>query len=221
MLKEWLDDFYDILFNYRKGLLRIAQNRNIWSGMVIYLLVNLVVSIATVNSSSVVIKDSFFPPEISAYFPQEAVTGVLHLLPLATILVQLVFGPLYFLLVVSLVHLVSELFGGQGGVSKLGAVLGYSHYPYLIVALGGLFTRFTAFNVMSILALAALLWSLFLKIAGLKIVSDFSWGRATLIYFMPLIAVVAAILLFILLSIVFLLPLLMQFMESFPPSLAF
>jgi hypothetical protein len=221
MFKEWLDDFYDILFNCRKGLSRIAQNRNIWHGLVIYLFVNLIVSLATINSTYMAGQDAFIPPEFSTFLPQEILEGVLRFIPLVTILVQLVFGPLYFFLIVGVINLVAELFGGRGGVLNLGAVMGYGQYPYLIVALGGLFTRYTNFDVMGLLAFAALLWSLFLKIAGLKIVYNFSWGRAALVYFMPLIAVAAALLLFLLLAIVFLLPLMMQVMENFQPPLVF
>ncbi|RJX27742.1 MAG: YIP1 family protein [Dethiobacter sp.] len=216
MFKEWLDDFYDILFNYRKALARIAQNRNIWHGVAIYLFVNLIVSLATSNIISRPGQGTFFiPPEISPFLPQEILANVFRFIPLVTILVQLVFGPLYFFLIVGVVNLVAELFGGRGGVIRLGAVMGYGQYPYLIVALGSLFSRYTAFNIIGLLAFAALVWSIFLKIAGLKIVYNFPWGRAVLVYFMPLIALVAALLLFLLLAIVFLLPLIMQVMESF------
>lgn len=221
MFKECLDDFYDLLFNYRKGLSRIAQQRNIWDGLIIYVVVNLIVSLATFNISSEAGQGAYFYSVFSTFIPPESLSGVSRFLPLATILVQLVFGPLYFLLIVAIISLVAELFGSRGGVSKIGAVIGYGQYPYLIVALGGLFNRYTGFNVLGFLVFACFLWSLFLKIAGLKIVSDFSWGRAVLVYFMPLLAIVAATILFILLAIVFLLPLLIQFMEHFPPSFSF
>lgn len=220
MLKESLDDFFDLLFNYRKGLSRIAQKRNIWNGLFIFLIVNLIVSAATFNIPSAAgsgLCNSFF----STFFPPESLSGTVRLFPLATILAQLVFGPLYFLLNVAIIYLVAELFGGRGGVSRLGAVIGYGQYPYLFVALGGLFNRYANLNVLGILTFACFLWSLFLKIAGLKIACDFSWGRAILVYFMPLLALVAAMILFVLLAIVFLLPLIIQFMEHFPFTFPF
>ncbi|NMB40506.1 MAG: YIP1 family protein [Firmicutes bacterium] len=217
MFKESLDDFYDILFNYRKGLSRIMQERNIWNGLVVYLFVNLIVMLAIINSTFILEQDILFSSRLSTLLPPEALTDVLRFMPLANILVQLVFGPLYFLLVVGVINLAAELFGGQGGASKLGAVVGYGHYPYLIMALGGLFTRYTDFNVIGLLTFIALLWSLFLKIAGLKIVHEFSWGRAVLIYFMPIIAIMAAIFIFLLLAIVFLFPLIVQLTENLQP----
>lgn len=221
MVKDWFDDFYDLLFNYRKGLLRISRQRNIWNGLLIYLLVNLIVSLATFNMAAVRKENLLFHPGIADFFPRELQTVALPFFPLATILFQLVFGPLYFLLLVAILNLVVELFGGRPGVVRLGAVLGYGQYPYLIVALGGVFVRYTDLNILGFLAFISFLWSLFLKVAGLKIVADFSWGRATLAYFMPLLVLMAAILLFVLLAIVFLLPLIVPLMEHFQASLLF
>ena len=221
MFRESLDDFYDILFNYQKGLSRIALNRNIWHGMIIYLFVNLIVSLATFHSVVTVEQGVLLLPGIYPFVTPESLAGVLHFMPLAKILVQLVFGPIYFLFVVGVVNLVAELFGGKGKILKLGAVIGYGHYPFLIVALGGLFARYTDFNLIAFLAFIALLWSLFIKIAGLKTVYDFSWGQAALIYFMPVLTLIAAFILFLLLAIVFLFPLIMQFAEILHRSFVF
>ena len=219
MFKEFLDDFFDILFNYSKGLPRIARTRNIWNGLAVYLLVSLIVSLATVNINLNYGwgQDVFFmPQEAAPFFSPEMGESVSRFLPLATLLIQLVFGPLYFLLMVAVRNFVAELFGGRGHVFALGAVLGYGHIPYLIVALGGLLNRYTAFNTIGFLTAIALLWSLWLKIAGLRVVHEFSWGRAVLCYFMPLLAMLGAVILFLLLAIVFLFPLMVQFIERFP-----
>ncbi|MGI6307607.1 MAG: YIP1 family protein [Dethiobacteria bacterium] len=219
MFKEFLDDFYDVLFNSSKGLPRIARTRNIWNGLAVYLLVSLIVSLATVNLNLGYRMEQgvlLVPPEAAPFFSPEMGESVSRLVPLATLLIQLVFGPLYFLLMVAVRNFVAELLGGRGNLFSLGAVLGYGHFPYLIVALGGLLNRYTAFNTIGLLTAAALLWSLWLKIAGLRVVHEFSLGRAVLCYFMPLIAILTAFVLFLLLAVVFLFPLAMQFVERFP-----
>ncbi len=214
MFKNFLDDFYDILFNYRKGLSRIAAEKNIWHGLVVYLVVTLIVSLATLEITPTAINGEF-PPEIYMFIPPQVLEIMWKLIPLFTILLQVVFGPLYFLLLVAVLHFVSALFGGNGRASSLGAVMGYAYIPYLMVAVGGLLGRYIPFNIAAILTIGAFIWSHWLRIAGLKQVSDFSWGRATLAYFMPLIVILTAFVIFILLTIVFFVPLLIQVWEGF------
>ncbi|MDO9534129.1 MAG: Yip1 family protein [Bacillota bacterium] len=216
MFKRFFVVFFNTLFHPKKGFARISENRNIWNGLVVYLLINLFVSLAAIyfTHGRSVQEGFYLPPEFPPFFTPEIIEGVFRFVPLVNLLLQLVFVPLYFLLMVGILHLVAELFGGKGSVSSLGAVLGYGHIPYLIIALGFL-TRDTALNIIGLLTIAAFLWSLWLKIVGLKIVNEFSWGRTVLVYFMPVISLTAAFLIFMLLSIVFLTPLLMQIIDGF------
>ncbi|NLJ56816.1 MAG: hypothetical protein GX334_07190 [Firmicutes bacterium] len=219
MFKDFFDDFYDLFFNSSRGLSRVARTRNIWNGLAVYLLVSLIVSLATVNFNlGYRMEQDLFsvPPEIVPFFSPEMGAGVSRFVPLVTLLTQLVFGPLYFLLTVAVRNFTAELLGGRSNPGGLGAVLGYGQLPYLVVALGGLLNRYTAFNTVGLLTLAALLWSLWLKIAGLRIVHEFTWGRAVLCYFMPLLAVLTAFVLFLLLAVVFLFPVALQFVEKVP-----
>lgn len=215
MFKNFLDDFYDILFNYRKGLPRIAAEKNIWHGLIIYLIVTVIISLATLEITPAALNGGeLLPQEIHVLLPPQALEILWKLIPLFTILLQVVFGPIYFLLLVAILHFFSALFGGNGKASSLGAVIGYAYIPYLLVAIGGLLGRYTTFNIAAILTIGAFFWSLWLRIAGLKEVNDFSWGRATLVYFMPLIILLVALIIFILLVIVFIVPLLIQVWEG-------
>jgi hypothetical protein len=217
MFRELFDDFLHILFHPKKGLPRTSENRNIWNGLVVYLLINLIVSVAAIYfiHGRPAQLNFNLPPEVSPFFTPEIIEGVFRFVPLVNLLLQVVFVPLYFLFMVGILHFVSELFGGKGSVSSLGAVLGYGHIPNLIAALGLFLSRYTSLSLIGLLTGAALLWSLWLKIVGLKIVNEFSWGRAVLVYFMPVISLAAAFLIFLLLSIVFLTPLLMQIIDGF------
>ncbi|GEM_PF-943751 len=218
MLIGFLDDFYDTLFQPSRGLTRIASARTVWHGLAVYLVVNVIVSLATVNIPAVTEQDisSWVTPDLAPLIPLEIIEGMLRFIPLVSVLLYLVFGPLYFLLSVAVLQFVSRLFGGEGNPSSLGAVLGYANLPYVIVALGGLFSRYTTFNIVGLISLAAFLWSVSLKVAGIKAVHNFSWGRASLVYFMPAIVVITVFFLFILLFIVFLVPLVAQIFESLP-----
>lgn len=216
MFKSFLDDFYDILFNYRKGLSRIAEHGNIWQGLLVYLVVTVIVSLANFEISPTSINGAeFLPPEVALFLPPQVLEAVATLIPLFTVLLQVIFGPLYFLLLVAVLHFVSALFGGNGRASSLGAVTGYAYLPYLLVALGGLLDRYIMLNITLILTIGAFLWSLMLRIAGLKEVYGFSWGRSVLVYFMPFFVLSAALILFVLLVIVFFIPLMMQIWEAY------
>ncbi len=215
MFKNFLDDFFDILFNPVKGLSRVAEDRSIWHGLVVYLTVSIVVSLATLNISHSV-ASPWIPPELAPYFPVELFERTLHFIPLLMLFLQLFFGPLYFFLMVAILNFVTSLFDGEGKVISLGAVLGYSYLPFLVVAVGGLLGRYTAFNIVGLVGVIAFFWSLWLKIAGIKTVHGFSWGRSVLAFFMPFIIFVTSFILFSLLTIVFLLPMVMQAMEGLP-----
>ena len=214
MFKYFLDDFYDILFNCRRGLPRIAAEKNIWHGLLVFFIVTVIVSLATFEITPSTITGEMLPPEIHRLFPPQALEIMWKLIPRFTILLQGVFGPLYFLLLVAVLHFVSALFGGNGRASSLGAVMGYAFIPYLMVAVGGLLGRYMPFNIAAILTIGAFIWSHWLRIAGLKQVNGFTFGRATLVYFMPLLALIAAFIIFILLAIVFFVPLLIQIWEG-------
>lgn len=212
MFKTFLDDFYDILFNYRKGLARVAETKNIGHGLVVFLVFTILSSLSTMSFNAVG-NAEFLPPDTYHFFPAELQAGLLRFIPLTALMVQLTFGPLYFLLQVSILNFVAELFGGRGSVYSLGAVVGYSYIPYVFVALGGLIETFTAVNIAGIIGIIAFLWSLLLKIAGLKVVHKFSLAKSVLVFFTPLLAVIAAVILFFLLAVIFLFPILMQMIE--------
>jgi len=216
MFKGLLYDLFDVLVHPKKGLSRTSESRNIWNGMILYLFINLILSLAAIYFiyGSSLQEGLYIPLQFSPFFTPEIIEGVFRFVPLVNLLMQLVFAPLYFLLMVGILHLVAELFGGKGSVSSLGAVLGYGHIPYLIIVPGFFLTRYTALNIIGLLTIAAFLWSIWLKIVGLKIVNEFSWGRAILVYFMPALSLTAAFLIFLLLSIVFLTPLLMQIIDG-------
>ena len=215
MFKNFLDDFYEILVNPIRGLNRVGKDRSIWDGQAVYLAVTIVVSLANSNVAPPAVSP-WIPPEITPFFPVELFKKTLPFVPLLTLFLQLFFGPLYFFLVVAILNFVTGLFNGEGKISSLGAVFGYSYLPFLFVAVGGLIGRYTAFNIVGLISVIAFLWSVTLKIAGIKTVHGFTWSRAVLTFFMPAIALVSSFILFVLLTIVFLRPIVMQILEGLP-----
>ncbi len=214
MLKSFPEDFSEVLFNPRKGLSRVAKNNSLWHGLLVYLMVALVVSLSSIHLSQQVNGLLDLPPDLASMVRMELLEALSRAFPILTVLLHIVFGPLLFLLGVAVLNFVATLFGGTGSAYKLGAVLGYAQLPYLVVALGGLISRYTVIDLMGIFVLGAFLWSLLLKVYGLKVVHGFSSARALLVYFMPLIALLVAVILFLLLAIVFVIPFLIQALES-------
>ena len=214
MFKNLLDDFFDILFSPAKGIGRVARQRGIWQGLTVYFAVNIVVSMATLNLDSLA-TFSWVPNGLVPFSSLDFLEKTQHFFPLLIFFVQLFFGPLYFFLMVAIQNFVTGLLGGKGEVTSLGAVLGYAHFPLLVIAVGGVLGRYTAFNILGLIGLVAFLWSVALRIAGIKQVHGFSWGRSSLAFFMPLITLVSSFILFMLLSIVFIFPMLIQALEDF------
>jgi hypothetical protein len=212
MFKELLEDFFYILSNFKKRMPHLIQNRNIWHGLVVYQAVNLLLSLAAVNYAGFNWEEVILilPKGVNSAVDPELTASIFSIIPSTTLLINLTFGPLCFLLMAAVFNLAAELFGGSNGLSGLGAVLGYGHAPFLFAAIGLILTRNSGPYVTGLLLLLIFLWSLGLKIAGLKEVYGFSWGLAVLVYLMPAICFLVALAIFLLLAIVFLIPLLMQ-----------
>ncbi len=211
----FFESIYRVIFSYYKGLGRVAEQKNIWQGLGIYLAVTLLALFSSITVYLAVGEDILqVPAELSHFLPRHVFDSFLLFLPVAVLLFHLVFGPLYFLFSVAVLHFIAILFGGRGNVFAVGAVLGYAYLPYLLVALGGLLSHLDLAGVTLYLFVAAFLWSTLLKVTGLKQVYNFAWRRAAFVYFMPLIVLSTAIILFLLLSIVFLIPPILQFLEN-------
>ncbi|NLL21794.1 MAG: hypothetical protein GX263_08685 [Firmicutes bacterium] len=211
MFKELLEDFFYI-FNFKKKVPHLIQSRNIWHGLLVYQAVNLLLSLAAIKYAGSKWEEVILAllQGLNFTVTPEITESIFSVIPLTALLINLAFGPLCFLLMVAVFNLTAELFGGTNGLSGLGAILGYGHSPYLFAAIGLILTRNSALYVTGILLLLIFLWSLGLKIAGLKQVYGFSWGLAVLVYLMPAICFLVALTLFLLLAIVFLIPLVMQ-----------
>lgn len=222
MFREYIIGLSDLLFCCRRGFTRIAEKKSIWHGLALYLTVKFFVYLTAINLNITALRiDLIFPSWPAHFFAGELVLKHFQIVPLSTIFLHLSFGPLCFFFMVAILHFVALLFGGQNRVSALGAVFGYAYLPYLIVGIGILLARYTGFNLIGPLLLVAFIWSLLLKIAGLKLIYSFSWGQAIFVFFMPFLAFMLSFLLFLLFAIVFLIPIVLQIMDSFSLSFPF
>lgn len=219
MFKNFLDDFYDVLFRPQKGIRRVAEERTIWQGLAIYLGISIILSLSTLN---VISPQDFMRAFSEAGFPvPAAATETLSWsLPAISLIANIVFGPLIFFLWVAIINFIAELFNGKGNAGRLGAAFGYAQFPYVFVSAVSLFGRYTTFNIVNLAVFAAFVWSVVLKIIAVREAHHFSTGRAVIIYFLPAIALVVALFIFFMLFIVFLMPSLAQFFEPFSASSA-
>lgn len=215
MFREFLNNFYKMFFRYRGALAHFSEKKSIWHGLVIYLVVKFLFYFSIVNFNTQDLRSTIACPlELEHFFTENLFLDYLQIVPLSTVFLHLSFGPLFFFAMVAIVHFVAILFGGQSRVSSLGAVFGYAYLPYLFVAASTLLAHYTGFNLVGPLLIVAFIWSLWLKIEGLRLVHSFSLGRAALVFFMPVLAFMLSFLIFLLFAIVFLIPVILQIMEG-------
>lgn len=205
-MNQVIDDFYDVLFRPALGMERVVAERNHWQGLFVYLFVSFVSSITAFGTAA----PTDLAGEYSQLLPPEAMTAILRSWPILNLIILLVFAPFVFLGWSALLHLIAHLLGGKGEVLQLAAGLGYGHLPYILVAPFGLVARYLPLDVVGLASLAALIWSIFLKVEAVRSVYGFSRGRAVLAYFLPFLAMMAAFILFMLLLGTFLTPLLSE-----------
>lgn len=205
MFKNFLDDFYDVLFRPQKGIRRVAEERTIWQGLAIYIAVSIILSLSTLNVLSprdfiITVREAGFP------VPLAVVEALSWSLPVISLITNIVFGPLIFSLWVAIINFIAELFDGKGNAARLGAVFGYAHLPYIFVSAISLFGRYTSFNIVNLSLFAAFIWSAVLKVIGVREAHHFSTGRSVIVYLLPAIALFVAFFIFFMLFIVFLMP---------------
>lgn len=205
-VNQFIDDFYDVLFKPAKGMSRVADKRSVWHGLLVYLAISLISAMTAFGA----VDSQTISEELSAFIPQQTAALLLQSWPVLNIIIILAFSPIILFTWSSILQFSSELLGGQGRGLSLAAVVGYAQMPYILLAPVGLISRYLPLDIMGVAGYIVLLWSLFLKIEGIRAAHNFSRRRAALAYFLPLLVLIAAVVILFLLLGSFLMPLLSQ-----------
>jgi hypothetical protein len=205
-MNQFIDDFYDVLFKPSAGIARVVRERSVWNGVLVYLTVSLITSIATFGSGNTEILFG----EWAQYLPPETMTSLIRSWPILNLILTIVLTPLLLFLWSAVLQFSAELMGGKGHGLQVAAGLGYAQLPYLLLAPFGLLARYLAVDIVSVASFAAFIWSILLKIEVLRAVHSFSRGRAALVYFLPVITLFVAMIFLMLLMGSFLMPLLSE-----------
>ncbi|UNC93692.1 Yip1 family protein [Candidatus Contubernalis alkaliaceticus] len=205
MMSNFLDDIYDILFRPSQGMEKISKKKNIWHGFLVYTVVSLIVSLANTANQTGQLLEEF--QELSV--PIELIQGMSRFMPFF----NLPFIPLYFFLSAAVLHLTAELLGGEGRVSRLGAVLGYGQIPYIFMVPISLITRYLPIDPTNLFSLIIFIWALVLKVFGIQAVYGFSSGKSLVTYFLPIIILTALLVLFMIFLAVIMAPFLGEFFQ--------
>jgi len=197
-VSSFLDDIYEILFKPSRGMEKISREKNIWHGFLVYMVVSVIVTLSNTANQAGQIFEEFrdFP------VPLELIEGMSRFMPF----INLPLIPLYFFLSVAVLHLAVELLGGEGRISRLGAVLGYGQIPYIFMLPVGLMGRYLPFDPTGFATLVFFIWSLVLKVNGIREAYGISSGRALVSYFLPFVVLFALLVMFLLFLGIFLAP---------------
>lgn len=108
----------------------------------------------------------------------------------AMLLAQIVSSVLMWGLSVAVWHLLAELLGGRGSVKTLLTTIGFTYFLQLLIVPVYLIASFLptfGFLLIMIATLAFAVWSIVLGILAIREVYQLSGGKATLVYFLPLL----------------------------------
>lgn len=103
---------------------------------------------------------------------------------------QIVFSVLVWGISVAVWHLLAELLGGRGSAKTLLTTIGFTYFLQLLIVPIYLLASFlptVGFLLIMIATLAFAVWSVVLGILAICEVYQLSGGRATLVYFLPLL----------------------------------
>jgi hypothetical protein len=205
-VNQFIDDFYDILFKPVLGMERIVRERTVWHGLLIYLAVSLVSTITTFGAMDT----GDLAAEMTQFISPDAAAALLRSWPVLNLIFILIFTPFLLFLWTAVLQFSAELLGGKGRGLQLGAGLGYAQLPYILVAPFGLVARYLAFDVVGLISLVAFIWAVILRIEAIRAAHVLTRGRAALTFFLPLLALIAASIIFFLLVGSFLMPLISE-----------
>ncbi len=204
MISRFLDDFYEILFKPARGMKRISQEKNIWQGLLIYVIISVIVSLSTSAYQLTSLLEQDFS---SMPLPVELTEGMLRFMPFLDLLFKVTFGVLLFLTWTAILHLVADILGGENRSYRLGAVLGYGQLPYIFMAPVSLLARYMPFDLIALASFVFFFWSLALKIIGFRETYNFSTSRAILGYFLPAVSLMTIAIVFLIFIGAFFVPL--------------
>jgi hypothetical protein len=108
----------------------------------------------------------------------------------AILLAQIVCSVLMWGVSVSVWHLLAELIGGRGSVKRLLTAIGFTYFLQLLVVPIYLIASFfpgVGFLLIMIATLVIAVWSIVLGILAICEVYQLSGGKATLVYFLPVL----------------------------------
>jgi hypothetical protein len=218
VLKRLLKDLGETLIRPVRALQRVADTRSTWQGLVLHLVITLVAVFFAARGLEPESLVSFFN-RWSLPFSLALAQSFVDSFPVLSLIMQLIFGPLLFLLWLAVVNLCAELFNGEGEGNRLGAVFGFASLPYILVPLGVFLAKIFPAPMLLLSALAAFTWTQILKIIGLKEAHGLTVVHSIMVYLLPLLTIVLALVLFALMSIAFLLPFVVEFLDSLTTGL--
>ena len=207
------NDLSQALLRPFKGLGRVAEKRSIWEGLALYVIISLLVVFFTARA--VTLENlTYFLNSLKLPFSEQLAQVFLESLPVFSLILQLIFGPLLFLSWLAIVNFCAELFSGEGDANSLGAAFGFTTLPALLLVPAALLSQFFSFKLILITGAVSFFWSHILKIIALKEAHQLTFAHAFMAYLLPVVAFLIALFLFVLMSVAFLLPLVIQFLDS-------
>ncbi len=196
-----LEIVYGVLFQPGKAFRQLADRPIGWVGAFAFLLATVVnfaagLILAPASPGAATGGALLGSPGGGTFDPTVVANAILSLrarLGWAIFPMDLAVGLAMWLLGAAVVHLASELIGGEGRASSLLALMGLAKLPYVFVAPLALVARYTWPGVASLGGVVILIWVLALYIVAIGANYGFGTGRAVAALVLPLMATLAAI----------------------------
>lgn len=167
------DNVYDVLFQPRTAMRRIAESRTIGQAFVVFLVSALI-------------------PTWAVYFGLEA-AGIPKAIDII-ILVQVLGSLIIWLVGAAVWHMIAEFLGGKGTALGLLAALGFAHFPRIFIVplwvVAAIMPPGLKPFLMALAGLVVMFWTLALDVAAIREAHGISGAKAVLVLLTPMLAVV-------------------------------
>lgn len=182
MSEKLFDWLYGVIARPVSTLKEVASNKPVWWGLLIYLGISLLSSLAAV-----------FDPQVAALYEEMTRQFTFAIPALLLVFGGILISVLMLLIYVGVLHLFGRLFGGSGSYWSLFSAYTFASFPGIIgvpVTLFGSLLGVVGSILSGLVGFAISIWVIVLQVIALRESHGLSTGMAILAYFITIFVLV-------------------------------
>ncbi|MTI48798.1 Yip1 family protein [Sporosalibacterium faouarense] len=201
-----------VITNPKDTLEEISNSAPIWQAISINVILGVLSVFITLNRNTLMAN---MGPGISPY-DIEMLSSMIPMFMVMGVFFAMIVNPLFHFIETGMYNLISEFLGYKGSGKGLFSALGFASVPGIFsIILLGIFSSINLNIVSTIISIPITIWVIVLNIIAIKKTYQMGTGKATLTYFIPIIALIVVVGILIILGIITMIPIMREISGQF------